>query len=157
MSGVLGSRHYDPEIGRWTSKDPNLFNGGDVNLYGYVFQDPVNFIDDNGMSAKDVSKIKGIFKDAVSSMTNKLQRTDPGALNNFLRTSQNIVGTKNKFLGCGEQADYMAGVLEKQNYDDMWTFSPVDQVIHHLIEARSSNPSDPVLRIDPWRNTIYEK
>lgn len=26
---------YDPEIGRWTSKDPILFGGGDTNLYGY--------------------------------------------------------------------------------------------------------------------------
>lgn len=30
------------------SKDPILFGGGDSNLYGYVFQDPVNFIDSNG-------------------------------------------------------------------------------------------------------------
>lgn len=153
----FGARDYDPEVGRWTSKDPILFGGGDINLYGYVFNDPVNFIDDNGLSAKDVSRIKGVFKETISSMTNKLQRTDPGALNNFLRSLQNIAGTQNKFLGCGEQADYMTGVLEQQKYDDTWTFSPVDQVIHHLIEAKSSNPSDPVLRIDPWRNIIYEK
>lgn len=34
--------------GRWTSKDPIRFNGGDSNIYGYVFSDPVNFIDPNG-------------------------------------------------------------------------------------------------------------
>tara|TARA_B110001454_G_scaffold219057_1_gene249576 strand:+ start:12378 stop:12800 length:423 start_codon:yes stop_codon:yes gene_type:complete len=41
-------RHYDPETGRWTSKDPILFEGGDTNLYGYVLQDPINFIDAEG-------------------------------------------------------------------------------------------------------------
>ncbi|WP_373998324.1 RHS repeat domain-containing protein [Bdellovibrio bacteriovorus] len=41
----FGARDYDPEIGRWTSKDPILFAGGDTNLYGYVIQDPVNLTD----------------------------------------------------------------------------------------------------------------
>src|ERR1700722_3620980 len=31
--------HYDASTGRWTNRDPILFNGGDANLYGYVLQD----------------------------------------------------------------------------------------------------------------------
>jgi uncharacterized protein RhaS with RHS repeats len=38
-----------PEIGKWTAKDPILFAGGDSNLYGYVQNDPVNFIDPEGL------------------------------------------------------------------------------------------------------------
>ncbi|NJM09961.1 MAG: RHS repeat-associated core domain-containing protein [Bdellovibrionaceae bacterium] len=45
----FGARVYDPEIGRWISKDPILFGGGDTNLYGYVMNDPVNFIDPKGL------------------------------------------------------------------------------------------------------------
>ena len=41
----FGARDYDAETGRWTAKDPILFDGGDSNLYGYVLQDPVNLID----------------------------------------------------------------------------------------------------------------
>ncbi|WP_374035507.1 RHS repeat domain-containing protein [Bdellovibrio bacteriovorus] len=44
----FGARDYDPEIGRWTSKDPILFAGLQTNLYGYTFNDPVNFIDPTG-------------------------------------------------------------------------------------------------------------
>lgn len=44
-------RNYDPETGRWTSKDPILFDGGDVNLYGYVLGDPVNGVDPEGQAA----------------------------------------------------------------------------------------------------------
>jgi RHS repeat-associated protein len=44
----FGARSYDPETGRWTSKDPIRFQGGDTNLYLYSNQDPVNFIDTNG-------------------------------------------------------------------------------------------------------------
>ena len=51
-SGLLqfGARHYDPVVGRWISKDPIGFDGGDTNLYGYVLNDPVNFVDFDGKS-----------------------------------------------------------------------------------------------------------
>ncbi len=45
----LGARDYDPHTGRWTAKDPILFNGGDSNLYGYCLADPVNLIDPLGL------------------------------------------------------------------------------------------------------------
>jgi RHS repeat-associated protein len=38
----FGARDYDAETGRWTAKDPLLFTGGLTNLYGYVFNDPIN-------------------------------------------------------------------------------------------------------------------
>jgi RHS repeat-associated protein len=44
----FGAREYDPEVGRWISKDPIGFNGGDTNLYGFVVQDPVNQVDSSG-------------------------------------------------------------------------------------------------------------
>ncbi len=45
----FGERDYDPAIGRWTNKDPIYFNGGDPNLYSYVWGDPINIIDPNGL------------------------------------------------------------------------------------------------------------
>jgi RHS repeat-associated protein len=45
----FGARDYDPETGRWTAKDPIRFAGGDVNLYGYVLNDPVNGVDAWGL------------------------------------------------------------------------------------------------------------
>ena len=45
----FGARNYAPYTGRWTAKDPILFNGGDTNLYGYVLNDPVNGIDPEGL------------------------------------------------------------------------------------------------------------
>lgn len=32
-----------------TAKDPIGFDGGDSNLYGYVLQDPINFVDPSGL------------------------------------------------------------------------------------------------------------
>jgi uncharacterized protein RhaS with RHS repeats len=47
----FGARDYDPQAGRWTIKDPIRFLGGDTNLYGYVLNDPVNWIDPLGLQS----------------------------------------------------------------------------------------------------------
>ena len=44
----FGAREYDAETGRWTATDPISFACGDANLYGYVFSDPINFLDPAG-------------------------------------------------------------------------------------------------------------
>jgi RHS repeat-associated protein len=46
----FGYRDYDPEVGRWTAKDPIGYHGGDTDLFGYVLNDPLNFIDLYGFS-----------------------------------------------------------------------------------------------------------
>jgi RHS repeat-associated protein len=68
----FGARDFDPGIGRWTAKDPIDFAGGDTNLYGYVHNNPVNFLDPNGKAvvykynsatarASNVSKINELM------------------------------------------------------------------------------------------------
>ena len=42
------ARYYDAKVGRFISQDPIGFAGGDVNLYSYVGQNPVNFKDPTG-------------------------------------------------------------------------------------------------------------
>jgi len=45
----FGAREYDASVGRWVSRDPILFGGGDGNLYAYVQGNPVNRIDSTGL------------------------------------------------------------------------------------------------------------
>ena len=48
----FGYREYDSFTGKWTAKDPIGFAGGDSNLYGYVLNDPVNFVDPTGLDPR---------------------------------------------------------------------------------------------------------
>lgn len=44
----LHDSHYNPETGRFISEDPIGFGGGDENLYRYVYNNPINFVDPYG-------------------------------------------------------------------------------------------------------------
>jgi RHS repeat-associated protein len=48
------ARYYDPKAGRFVTRDPIGFEGGDVNLYNYVGANPVNWVDPFGLYNKDV-------------------------------------------------------------------------------------------------------
>ncbi len=59
----FGAREYDPATTRWTSRDPELADGGDPNLYRYVDADPVNRVDRQGRDGEDAVNVacKGHF------------------------------------------------------------------------------------------------
>jgi len=44
------ARYYHPALQRFISEDPIGFHGGDFNLYAYVANNPVNFLDPYGLS-----------------------------------------------------------------------------------------------------------
>jgi RHS repeat-associated protein len=68
----FGARDYDPEIGRWTSKDPALLVG-EWNVYAYAANDPVNTQDPGGTKVYiDNSCIP--YKDRIQAALDKLER-----------------------------------------------------------------------------------
>ena len=152
----FGAREYNGNIGRWMSKDPILFNGGDTNLYGYVLENPINFVDSSGLSAADVERIKRVFNESVKRMNKSgLRREGSGNINGMINNLQTWGGKK---LGCGAQADQtiddiVGDIMKNGPLDDKWKFEIVNpNPFHQNIRATSSNANDPVLTIDPWSN-----
>ena len=52
----FGSRYYDPEIGRWLTPDPLGFAAGQINLYVYVNNNPVNLVDPYGLMGESAQQ-----------------------------------------------------------------------------------------------------
>jgi RHS repeat-associated protein len=71
----FGFRDYDPDIGRWTAKDPILFAGGDVNIYGYCLSDPVNWVDPSGQFG-GAGFVIGVFAGAYGGFLSGIQQGD---------------------------------------------------------------------------------
>jgi RHS repeat-associated protein len=116
----FGARYYDPEIGRWTTKDPIRFGGGDTNLYAYVANDPVNFYDYNGMEAcppADETRklVEGTLKDIARLEADLLKECEPSAaarirsdLDGYKRTYnrlQHLQAVQNHKCQYGEDPD----------------------------------------------------
>lgn len=57
----FGARDYDALTGRWTAKDPILFEGGDSNLFAYVENDPVASIDPDGHNKRSTGNPRAAF------------------------------------------------------------------------------------------------
>jgi len=68
----FGYRDYDSYTGKWTAKDPIDFSGGDSNLYGYVLNDPINWIDSDGLMSFPWNKGKTIGNGKSGYITSKV-------------------------------------------------------------------------------------
>jgi uncharacterized protein RhaS with RHS repeats len=166
------ARYYDPNVGRFTSEDPLAFVGG-IDFYGYVLNRPIQVADPRGLSPQDVQRIRQICHSCVQNMVEEGYRRPgggPGPLNgsgdgflNDQSSNQSIYGklTGSKYLGCKDQADRGQACLYNANaikpFDAHWDFSTVAwwAGAHTIVRAKSSDPNDPLVYCDPWRDLTW--
>jgi len=134
----FGARDFDSETGRWTSKDPILFNGGDTNLFGYTFQDPVNWIDPSGLKILyGDDKSKKIF-DAL--MKGKLSGPQRALIDQLQKPGFDVTISTGQKVGSGHIAETGKGKCggAEINFgkilsgDDMWN---AGILMHELVHA----------------------
>jgi RHS repeat-associated protein len=90
----FGARDYDPNIGRWTAKDPIGFEGGSTNLYLYADGDPVNVTDPGGLNPSSSGN------DFSQTLVGRVIDVDgPGVWVDRLQAD----GTRGRFQACQDQ------------------------------------------------------
>ena len=55
-----GARHYDPALGRFTTVDPMAEKYYSTSMYAYCLNNPIKFVDTDGMKPRIYVEIKGI-------------------------------------------------------------------------------------------------
>jgi len=87
----FGARDYDPNVGRWTAKDPILFFSGNRNLYGYVLNNPINFTDPSGlikvMTQNPVYKSR--LEDAIKKLREQVMKNNCDKCRQYFLNSPN--------------------------------------------------------------------
>jgi RHS repeat-associated protein len=74
----FGARDYDSEVGKWTTKDPILFWGGDGNVYGYIGADPRKSTDWYGLDVYRCSRPAEILGGLVDHQWIKTDSVEAG-------------------------------------------------------------------------------
>ena len=146
------------------------YNGTGTKDYVIYNSSPSNFF----ASAKDVKKLQGVFSDTLDMMTNSNIRNKNGYINNVVSTVNSFSFGKvgYPYVVCIDQSGVMADQLSRIRTEDKWKFTPTRVTLydwnpvgefmksipapHVRVIGTSSNPNDPKLIIDPWRNTFKE-
>ncbi|WP_051677131.1 RHS repeat domain-containing protein [Maridesulfovibrio frigidus] len=105
----FGYREYDSAIGRFITPDTIGFAGGDIDVYGYCLDDPINFVDRTGLFRFGKRKLEGLSskesktgKIATAAMKKVIEATPIG------KVSSHVIGA-NK--------DKINEVLDKKNLE----------------------------------------
>lgn len=142
----FGARDYDPSIGRWTVKDPIDFAGGDPNLYAYVGNDPINYVDPDGTIAMAaapvvlvvpeiapvvvggvvvvVSAVAGAFDGVFESVAEAIFPSGPGPYDAICQAATAIAHGINTAHNLNTALDGWLAAKEKPLEERPWTENP---------------------------------
>ena len=131
----FGARDYDTETGRWTSKDPIRFAGGDMNLYGYVLNDPVNLVDHLGLF-----NIPGLNGKTEKKIQDRLEETAPGR---FAQPEKDLIArTARQEMNLGEFTKVTTSKSPKEQAE---VLQNVFRRVKNRIETQGSDKEKRVL------------
>ena len=128
----FGARMYDPEIARWTTPDPLAFQYPGISPYAYCANDPVNFVDPEGMDIWHINR-NGVITWEEKSEDHRLY-----SLDNYGNRSENYVTVNDrKILDVFTDKTGTTSYTTGSNIDDVYKVfllaannSEVEWVVH---------------------------
>lgn len=145
----FGALDYDPEVGRYTGKDPIGFGGGNANLYGYVGNDPVNFFDLDGFAK---TSIDAAIEQAVL-------RGDINQLRFLLEDVANISKAESEALlkRCAQNLpDKISKIASQTGRSQKEIAKAIEQVKQQGL-PKGTGVRNPDVRVDPRTGEVYPK
>ncbi len=138
-SGLVrfGARDYDPERGRWTARDPILFDGGDTNLFAYVGSRPVDETDPGGLFFNSCSGVCAAIAAMGATVINRLSPAAVNASNHAARTF-NRVAASCPNIAANVRAAAQAPVLRNSHPTLTFAKTAPRKIARHMRDIREA-------------------
>ena len=124
----FGYREYDPATGRFISPDPLGYAGGDVDLYGYCQNEPVNGTDPFGLfrfGKRTLGALKSLDTKTAKKIKDAAKNTTQGRI--ISAVSDAVGDNEIKYSGRGNSPPILRDEHEKNNIP-----STVCQCTNHI-------------------------
>jgi len=125
-TGLLyaGARYYDPLVARWSSVDPLAATSPNLTPYHYVRNNPLTFIDPDGMKEVDCSS-QGITSDSLSfagdwCISDRENNTDRWNSANLYNLENGLSGEYNSITQRAGFYGWFADLILSQGYETYW-------------------------------------
>ena len=144
------ARYYDPTVGRFIERDPISFAGGDVNLYGYVQNNPINWIDPLGLAVGTISYGGNPIPYSIGLNGRELAQLSNSQFNGYLQALKDYLQMLKKALSIGSGAGVAcatkrvdAGIATYEAFEAMFSLiegEPFDLPFVKIPQGEPINP-----------------
>jgi RHS repeat-associated protein len=129
------ARFYDAKLGRFISENPIGFVGKDINLYGYVWNSPIKYIDPKGTDGEAVIGGSGL---AALELVGGYISTGLSALGSYAAAAAPPVAVGVAGLGAGYAIGYYPGqAIARYRYPEQF---PEAQLIPPTVSSGPARP-----------------